>query len=115
MPVFGMGKYHARQDDQLVDFKKFEGKNIRIFDGTIKPQLEQFAAYFDSVNLGSIEVKGVTYYFVDGVNFKYATYRSQIIQIIANKYHNIPKWLPNLGNPFCERYGFAECSPQAKL
>jgi 4-amino-4-deoxy-L-arabinose transferase-like glycosyltransferase len=30
VPVFGPGKFHARQDDLLVDYSVYDGKNIRI-------------------------------------------------------------------------------------
>lgn len=31
VPVFGTGRFHARQEDVLVDFRKFDGKPVRIF------------------------------------------------------------------------------------
>ena len=36
--------------------------------------------------------------------------RARLAQV-AREFHDIPAWLPVLGNPFCERYGFADCAP----
>jgi hypothetical protein len=30
---------------------------------------------------------------------------------VASQFHDIPKWMPVLGNPFCDRYAFVECAP----
>ena len=43
-----------------------------------------------------------------------AQLREQVLAKIAQEFHGIPPWLPLLGNPFCERYGFAGCSPQGR-
>jgi len=53
----------------------------------------------------------VAFYAVDGVGFRYQPYRDTVLATIVEQFHQVPQWLPNLGSPFCERYGFAECSP----
>jgi hypothetical protein len=110
VPVFGVGRHHARQDDQLVDFRSLQGQRLRILDFK-EPQLSDFTPYFERVSVSTFEVAGVRYFAVDGEGFRYRPYRDTVLSTIAREFHNIPTWLPLLGNPFCERYGFAECSP----
>lgn len=110
VPVFGVGRHHARQDDQLVDFREYEGMPIRVFDSA-EPQVSDFAPFFERVHISRFEVAGVPYWKVDGFGFNFATYRSQVLAEVVREFHQVPSWLPLWGSPFCERYGFAECSP----
>lgn len=103
MPVFGVGKFHARQDDMLVDFSLYQGKTVRVIV-TDKPKLEEFAPYFESVRVLSFEQNGVPFYAVEGTGFKYQAYREGVLGTIFKRYFNIPSWLPMTGCPFCERY-----------
>ncbi|MCE2692409.1 MAG: glycosyltransferase family 39 protein [Rubrivivax sp.] len=109
VPVFGVGRHHARQDDLSVDFKEFDGRPVRIFDR--KPLDEaDFAPYFESVKAASFEVDGQRLHYLDGQGFRFETYRDQILREAADRFHRVPDWLPLLRSPFCERYGFADCS-----
>jgi hypothetical protein len=110
VPVFGVGRHHARQDDLQVDFREFDGKSLRIFDYN-PPDLADFAPYFERVSSRRWVIDGVAFYAVDGVGFHYQPYRDTVLASIAAQFHQVPPWLPNLGSPFCERYGFAACSP----
>jgi len=102
-PVFGEGRFHARQDDLLVDFRNYAGKTIRIFDRSrIEPA--ELAPYFSSVTVHSFEVDGVTFWYADGVNFNYPVYRERILKTIADRYYRIPSFLPMTGCPFLDRY-----------
>jgi hypothetical protein len=103
MPVFGVGKFHARQDDMLVDFSFYQGKTIRIILAD-KPRLEEFEPYFSSVRVLSFEQNGVPFYAVEGTGFNYQAYREGVLGTIFKRYFNIPTWLPMTGCPFCERY-----------
>jgi hypothetical protein len=110
VPVFGVGKHHARQDDQIIDFRRYDGQPIRVFlQG--EPSLADFAPYFERVSVKRFEVEGVAFFAVDGTGFKYQPYRDTVLAEVAREFHDIPRWLPLLGNPFCERYGFTACSP----
>ena len=102
-PVFGEGKFHARQDDLLVDFKNYAGKPIRIFD---RKQIDpaDFAPYFISVTVSSFEIDGEKYWYADGKDFNYDVYRERILKTIAERYYRIPSILPIYGCPFLERY-----------
>ncbi len=111
VPVFGVGRHHARQDDQLVDFRQMDQKPMRIF--LQQPtQAEAFGAYFESAELKSFKVQGVDYHYLDGQGFKYPLYRAKVLSQIVDDFYGIPSWLPLLGSPFCERYGFAQCAPR---
>jgi len=110
VPVFGQGSHYARQDDLVVDFKALKGQNIRIFDRSAI-RLEDYQPYFQSVQTQELHIHGATFYWLDGQGFLYDTSRRDILSQVVEQFHQIPPWLPILGNPFCERYGFAECSP----
>jgi hypothetical protein len=103
MPVFGHGKFHSRQDDQLVDFSLYQGKTIRILhSGT--PNLSDYRPYFESVQLLTLKQNDATFYAIEGIGFNYEAYRSGELGSIFRSYYNIPLWLPMTGCPFCQRY-----------
>lgn len=110
VPVFGVGRHHARQDDLQVDFREFGGQTLRIFDYN-PPDLADFAPYFERVSSRQWVIDGVAFYAVDGVGFRYAPYRETVLTTIAREFHQVPPWLPLWSSPFCERYGLTECSP----
>lgn len=110
VPVFGVGKHHARQDDQIIDFRRYDGRPIRVFLYD-EPKLSEFEPYFQRVSAKRFEVDGVAFYAVDGEGFKYQPFHDTVLAEVAREFHDIPTWLPILGSPFCERYGFPHCSP----
>ena len=65
VPVFGVGKFHARQDDLLVDYRSYQGQTIRIIR-TERPKLEEYSPYFDTVELLTFQQSGLTFYAVEG-------------------------------------------------
>ena len=103
MPVFGVGRFHARQDDMLVDFSLYQGKTIRIIHGS-PPSLDEFKPYFDKVAVLNFVQDGVPFYAVEGTGFNYGAYRKEVLGTIFKRFYNIPKSLPMTGCPFCERY-----------
>ena len=113
VPVFGLGRHHARQDDQIIDFRPYDGQPLRIFDYD-EPDLADFEPFFAQVSKKKLVIGGVDFWLVDGSGFRFQSYREQVLARIAQTFHRIPHGLPLLGNPFCERYGFAACSPRAR-
>jgi len=111
VPVFGQGKFHARQDDLLVDFSIYQGQTIRILvSDSDPPDLDRFRPYFESVNPLSFKQSGVTFHGVEGRNFNFNAYRQGVLAGIYQQYYNIPDWLPMTGCPFCLRYcGHIRC------
>lgn len=105
VPVFGVGHYHARQDDQIIDFRSYDGQALRVFDYD-EPDLADFQPFFAQVSKQKVVIEGVDFWLVDGTGFRFQPYREQVLAKIAREFHDIPRWLPLLGNPFCERYGF---------
>ena len=103
MPVFGVGKFHARQDDMLVDFSLYQGKTVRIIMSDA-PKLEEFKPYFDEVKVLSFTQSGVPFYALEGTGFNYPAYRAGVLGTIYKRFYNIPRFLPMTGCPFCERY-----------
>lgn len=103
MPVFGVGRFHARQDDMLVDFSVYQGKTIRVIVGAEKPRLEDFGPYFDAVRELRFSQDGVAIHVVEGTGFNYQAYRAGVLATIHGRFFNVPSWLPMTGCPFCER------------
>ena len=103
MPVFGVGKFHARQDDMLVDFSLYQGKTIRVITAN-KPVLEDFQPYFNQVRLLEFVQDGARFYAVEGSDFNYPAYREGVLGEAFKRFYSIPKALPMTGCPFCERY-----------
>jgi 4-amino-4-deoxy-L-arabinose transferase-like glycosyltransferase len=114
VPVFGPGKFHARQDDMLVDFSAYQGKTIRILLSDA-PDMADFRPYFDSVQALSYDQNGVTFHAVEGRNFNYEAYRKGVLGTIFDRYYDIPSWLPMTGCPFCVRYcGQVRCTSSTR-
>lgn len=110
VPVFGSGKYHARNDDTFVDWRQIDGKPIRIVAKAkpIDPAL--YSAYLDDVVVRTAVVKGVPFTIVDGMNFNYTRFRDVVLREAVEKYYQIPSFLPVLDCPFARKYGFeAQC------
>ena len=104
-PVFGEGRYHARQDDVIVDFRTYAGRPLRIFDR--KPiEAVDLAPYFERVSVNSFEIEGIRYWVADGENFNYPAYREGVLRKITERYYRIPSYLPVRGCHFLERYEF---------
>lgn len=102
VPVFGVGKFHARQDDLLVDYRTYQGQTIRIIR-TDKPKLEEYRPYFDSVELLTYQQSGITFYAVEGKGFRYEAYRDGPLTDVLNRYYRIPEALPLAACAYCER------------
>ncbi len=111
VPTFGMGSFHARQDDLQVDFSRFQGKTIRVLN-TAPFDLKGVQAYFDAVYPFQFEQDGVIFYGFEGRGFRFEPYRQKILLPIAQQYYRIPSWLPMQACDFCQRYcGALRCSP----
>lgn len=111
MPVFGLGSFHARQDDFETDFSQYQGQTIRVLlsDPAV---LSDFTPYFESVNVIQIAQNGTVFHGIEGVNFNYPAYREGVLQRVYQRYYNIPRWLPMSDCPFCRKVcGEVRCPP----
>ena len=110
VPVIGPGSKYARQDDLNVDYAAFHGRTIRIVQAR-EPDLAEYAPYFRTVRTLSTDVRGVTFYAVEGQGFDYPAYRATVQAPINARYYAFPAWLPVLDCPFCQRFcGEAQCT-----
>ena len=102
VPVFGVGRHHSRQDDQLVDFSVYQGQTIRVIH-TSEFDFESYRPYFDSIELLTFKQDALTFYAVEGKGFRYEAYKDGVLAEINRKFYRIPTWLPMTGCRFCER------------
>lgn len=101
--VFGRGTSHARHDDILTDFRELEGRDILIVRRR-DDRLAEFDRYFDDARHERVEVRGATFYLVDGRGFRYSAYRDEVLDEIRSRYYALPRWLPGGACYFCDRY-----------
>jgi len=116
VPVFGPGKYHARNDDTFVDWRDMDGKPIRIVAKAKPIDPELYQDYLSNVSVTTQTIAGVPFTIVDGSNFNYQRFRDVVLREAVDKYYQIPSILPVLDCPFARKYGFEkECrlQPQA--
>lgn len=111
-PVFGQASSHARHDDILTDFRRIDGRNILVLTKN-EPEASRFAPYFKRLEIEPFEVRGARFWMVRGQGFDYPKYRDTILDEARTRWYAVPKWLPQRGCYFCERY-FPEraCSAQ---
>jgi hypothetical protein len=103
VPVFGPGTSHARHDDILTDWRAFAGRDLMILRKTAPPR-EEYAPYFRSIEVRTIELRGATFHLVLGDGFDYAIYRARVLAQARDRWYRIPAVLPIGHCYFCERY-----------
>jgi 4-amino-4-deoxy-L-arabinose transferase-like glycosyltransferase len=106
VPVFGAGSLHARQDDILTDWRRFQGRDLLVFRRE-PPDLERYRPYFREVEVRAVQSRGTLHYAVLGRGFDYAAYRERVLTAVRERWYRIPSWLPVGGCYFFERYGFS--------
>jgi 4-amino-4-deoxy-L-arabinose transferase-like glycosyltransferase len=104
VPVFGAGSSHARQDDILTDWRRFEGRDLLILRRDA-PELERYRPYFREVEAREVPALGTLHFAVLGRGFDYAAYRAGVLEAVRERWYRIPAWLPVGGCYFFERYG----------
>ena len=105
VPVFGAGSSHARHDDIVTDWRRFDGRDLAIFRRE-PAELERYRPYFREVEAIEIPARGTTHYAVLGRGFDYRAYREGVLEVVRERWYRIPSWLPVGGCYFFERYGF---------
>ncbi len=103
LPVYGMGSFHARFDDNITNFRELDGKAIRVFS-TRPIDPVSMTPYFDNVAIRTLVLDGASYHVADGTGFRFAPYFEQVIRRIADTYYRVPAWLPLRGCRFLEQY-----------
>jgi len=103
--LFDVSKY-GREDDKRINIKELDGKTLTIFS-MHKKEIRKISDYFDSVDIKEIEIENnPNYYLLTGRNFNYSLYREKVLTVIADKFYNIPDWLPSGQCSFKEKYSF---------
>lgn len=111
VPVFGLGSVHARQDDLVVDYSRFDGRTIRVLR-TSAPAPGEYEPYFHAVRTWQVVQDGQPFHVVEGQGFRFDVYRQQVLNEVNRRYYAFPAWLPVRGCVFCERLcGAARCAP----
>ena len=105
VPVFGAGSSHARHDDIVTDWRRYQGRDLAIFRRE-PPVLENYRPYFRELEALELPARGATHYAVLGRGFDYAAYREGVLKAVNERWYRIPAWLPVGGCYFFERYGF---------
>ena len=103
VPVFGAGTTHARHDDILTDFRRFDGADMLILRRE-PPPVEDDRRYFREIEVREVLVRGATFYLVLGRGFDYLAYRDGVLRSVRDRFYRIPSWLPQGGCYFFERY-----------
>ncbi len=101
--VFGEASSHARHDDILTDFRTLDHRNILVLKKS-PPLPGEYEAYFRELRVESFNLRGVTFYLVQGRDFNYPHYRNTVLATVKRKYYAIPAWLPQTACYFCQRY-----------
>lgn len=101
--VFGTGSYHARHDDFVTDYNTLAGKNILILRSST-PRVEEYAPYFETVDIRPVTIEGAPFYFVLGRNFNLDTYKARVLSSIRDQFYAIPSWLPYRRSDFLDKY-----------
>jgi hypothetical protein len=102
--VFGEGSSHARHDDILTDLRALDGRNILILRKSVPDVARQYAPYFREVEVQAFDIRGAHFWRVLGRGFNFAAYRDAVLTQVRRRYYAIPRWLPQGGCYFCERY-----------
>jgi hypothetical protein len=105
VPVFGLGSFHARFDDNVTDFRSYEGRTLRIVSAK-RLLAENFAPFFDEVEVRELKLDGASFWMVEGRSFHFEPYYEQVLKKIAETYYRVPAYLPLRGCRFLEQYGF---------
>ncbi|MDW8469956.1 MAG: glycosyltransferase family 39 protein [Burkholderiales bacterium] len=103
VPVFGAGSSHARHDDILTDWRRYDGADLTVLRRE-PPREEDYRRYFRALEVRVLEARGVRFFAVTGRGFDYAAYRRGVLEEVRRRYYRIPAWLPVRGCYFFERY-----------
>lgn len=103
VPVFGRGTSHARQDDLATDWRRLAGRDLVVLRRE-RPLAQDYAPYFERIEIREIPLAGGVYHAVLGQGFDYAAYRKAILADIRERYYRIPPRLPVGRCYFFERY-----------
>ncbi len=103
VPVFGTGSVHARQDDMLTDWRRYDGADLLIFRRD-PPDIARYRPYFREVEWHEFAGGGTRHYAVLGRGFDYFAYRWGVLNSVRWAWYRIPDALPVGDCYFFDRY-----------
>lgn len=103
VPVLGPGSSHARHDDILSDWRAHDGRDIVVLRKSA-PAPGEYDRWFRTATTESFAHRGAHFWVVRGSGFDYAAYRDSVLADVRRKYYALPRWLPQCGCYFCDRY-----------
>jgi len=101
--MFSEGSVHAREDDDLTDYKSLNGKNILVVKRSLE-NIELDERFFATSERKHIDIEGIGFEIVLGKGFKYDLYRKEVLSEINKKFYSIPDWLPVGRCDFKDKY-----------
>jgi 4-amino-4-deoxy-L-arabinose transferase-like glycosyltransferase len=101
--VFGRGTSHARQDDVDTDWRSLDAKDLIVLRRD-PPLIQDYAPYFQSLEVRRIALGNGAYHAILGRKFNYRAYRAGVLADIRDRYYRIPQWLPAGRCYFFDRY-----------
>ena len=90
--VMGLGSHHARQDDQITDFRTLDGKDIVVIAYVDK--FTDYNKYFESIEIKSLPIAETNYYYLIGKGFKYSVYRDTVLKEVMKRFYTAPDYFP---------------------
>ena len=91
--IIGAASFHARQDDNITDYRELDGKNILIIKRT-GTNLDVFKRYFNTSQRKTIYVRDASFELLLGDGFNYNLYHKEVLERINRDYYAKPAWLP---------------------
>ena len=104
--VLGAGSHHARQDDQITDFRTLDGKDIVVV--AYSDRFTDYDKYFESVEVKPLPIAETNYYYLKGKGFKYQVYRDTVLKEVIQRFYTAPDYFPKGQCYMFERYGKSE-------
>ncbi len=106
VPVLGPGSYHGRQDDFITDLRALDGRKLAVLCEK-QSRVAASSAWFDRVEVRTIEVCGAQFSIVLGDGFQFPKYRDTVLEPRVAGFYRMPEWLAQWSKPsfFLERYG----------
>lgn len=102
--VFGGGGKHAREDDRITDWRKFDGKRMVFVSRSHDIDLADLEPWFDRVRIEPVTIAGSRFDVALADGFDYTEYRDSVLERARARYYAIPRFLPVGGCPFLDRH-----------
>ncbi len=86
-----------------MNWRMQDGRNVLILRKSA-PVPDEYAPFFNGVDVKEFEVSGARFWIVLGQGFNYSAYHDRVLTRVRERFYRIPSWLPQYGCDFCARY-----------